>query len=146
MRRVEQAELDGTLGFNLDRVAKLYRRELIRALANQGLSPEQWQVICALLARRDGLSQTEIAALTSKDKHSISRMLKRLERSGWVCRNDDPGDARSCRITLARPAVDVNALRAALREHFSTINSVLTDSQQRHLLELLQTLRTQLEH
>lgn len=145
MPSVDQPQLDGTLGFNLDRVAKLYRRELVHALANHGLSPEQWQAISALSARKNGLSQAEIATLTCKDKHSMSRMLSRMQRSGWVCRTEDPEDARAFRVTLARPAADVDALRAALRKHFSRINSVLTESQQRHLLGLLKTLRTHLE-
>jgi DNA-binding MarR family transcriptional regulator len=138
-------ELDGSLGFNLDRVAKLYRRELIRALADYGLSPEQWQVISALSARKDGLSQSEIAALTSKDKHSMSRMLGRMERSGWVRRTEDPVDARAFRITLARPPGDVDALRTALRKHFAGINIALSEPQQRQLLGLLRTLRAHLE-
>jgi len=145
MPSVEHTELDGSLGFNLDRVAMLYRRELIRALADYGLSPERWQVISALSARKNCLSQAEIAALTSKDKHSMSRMLSRMQRSGWVCRTEDPEDARAFRVTLARTPADVDALRAALRKHFSRIKSVLTESQQRHLLGLLKTLRTHLE-
>jgi MarR family transcriptional regulator, lower aerobic nicotinate degradation pathway regulator len=141
----ERTELDGSLGFNLDRVAKLYRRELIRALADYGLSPEQWQVISALSARKNGLSQAEIAALTSTDKHSMSRMLGRMQRAGWVHRTGDPEDARAFRVTLARPPADVDSLRVALRKHFSRINSALTESKQRRLLGLLKTLRTHFE-
>ncbi len=40
--------LEESLGFNLDRVAQLYRRELIRVLAIYDLTPEQWQILAAL--------------------------------------------------------------------------------------------------
>ena len=83
------ALLDDALGFNLDRVAKLFRRELVRALAEHGLSPEQWQTLAVLLLRGQPLSQREICALTLRDKPAVSRMVARMERDGWVRRAPD---------------------------------------------------------
>jgi DNA-binding MarR family transcriptional regulator len=138
-------ELDESLGFNLDRVAQLYRRELIRALAGFGLTPEQWQILSALSTHPDGLTQVEIATLTFKDKPSVSRMLGRMEHSGWICRHPHPRDARASSAVLARRGSELGAVKAALCAHFARINGLLAKRQQQQLLQLLKALRAGLE-
>ena len=139
------AALDQSLGFNLHRVAQLYRRELIRALADFGLTPEQWQILAALSERREGLTQGEIATLTFKDKHSVSRMLDRMESAGWIARLPHAQDARAFTVRLTRRRTELRAMRAALRAHFARIDRVINDEQRRQMIELLAVLRAGLE-
>ena len=51
------AELQDSLGYNLYRVSLLFRRELIRALSEYGLTPEQWQVLVVLWSSDHPVSQ-----------------------------------------------------------------------------------------
>jgi DNA-binding MarR family transcriptional regulator len=138
-------ELEESLGFNIDRVAQLYRRELVRALADYDLTPEQWQVLAAVASDEAGFTQSELAALTVKDKHSMSRMLDRLERAGWVARRVHPEDARASRVVLSHRKSELRAVRAILRNHFARVNGLLDEVQQRQLITLLKTLRRGLE-
>ncbi len=138
-------DLDESLGFNLDRVAQLFRRELIRALADYGLTPEQWQILGALAAHPLGVTQADLAGLTFKDKHSTSRMLGRLERAGWIARKPCPEDARATRVVLGRRRSELGAVKLALHGHFARINGLLSVPQQRELLALLRTLRHALD-
>jgi len=133
--------LDEALGFNLTRVAVLFRRELMRALADYDMTPEQWQVMATLWQGRP-LTQTEIVRLTLKDKPSVSRMIARLERNGWVRKGTDPDDAR---ITVIHPTERGRELRdevpRRLYEHFAQFFEPFGAERSEQLLALLKTLR-----
>jgi DNA-binding MarR family transcriptional regulator len=142
MATLAEHSFDDSIGFNLNRVAQLYRRELTRALVEYDLTPEQWQVLAALAESGNHLSQAEIAALTFKDKHSMSRMLDRMEQARWIVRGPHPDDARAAAVTLGQRGDEVPKIRRLLRSHFMRINAALGDSQQKQLLTLLKILRT----
>ncbi|MEM8533818.1 MAG: MarR family winged helix-turn-helix transcriptional regulator [Chloroflexota bacterium] len=135
-------ELNDALGFNLYRTALLFRKELMHALVDYGMTPEQWQVMRAIWSTSERLHQNDIAHLTLKDKHSLSRMLVRLERDGWIVRQRDPDDARA--VVIA-PTEQANQLRqtvpARLYAHFAPILGALTDEEAQQLLILIQKLR-----
>jgi DNA-binding MarR family transcriptional regulator len=138
-------ELNDSLGFNIYRVALLFRKELIHALAEYHMTPEQWQVMRALWSADDLVNQNDIAHLTMKDRHSVSRMLARLERDGWIIRQPDPADARAA---LIAPTEQANQLRekvpAQLYGHFGPILGMLSEDEARQLLALLHRLRARL--
>lgn len=136
--------LTESLGFNLHRTAQLYRLELVRALTPYELTPEQWQILATLSSSQERLSQGEIAALTFKDKHSVSRMLDRLESAGWIVRHPDPDDARAFCIGLGTRAPEIVGIRALLAKRFSRIDSALDPTQRGELLALLGILRKHL--
>lgn len=137
--------LDDALGFNLYRVALLFRRELMRALADYDLTPEQWQVMQTLWSTDGDLNQSEVAHLTLRDKHTVSRILARLERDGWITKQPDPNDARAFIITPTERAL---ALRRdvpdRLISHFAGILDVLDAGEEETLLRLLKKLRRRL--
>ena len=137
--------LDDALGFNIYRTALLFRNELMHALAEYDLTPEQWQVMQTLWSADKGLNQNEVAHLTLKDKHTVSRMLTRLERDGWISRRPDPTDARAFRI---EPTAQAQSLRdevpAKLLQHFATILGALDQEERGELLLLLKKLRRRL--
>jgi len=137
--------LDDALGFNLYRVAQLFRGELMRALADYGLTPEQWQVMQALWSTDDDLTQNDLAHLTVKDKHTTSRILGRLERDGWIQRRPHPDDGRAL---VVEPTPSAQALRdevpPILVEHFEGEGGVLdclSHDERSELMRLLKTLR-----
>lgn len=137
-------ELEQSLGFNLDRAAVLLRRELIRALAPEGLLPEQWQILI-VLSHAEELSQQQLADVLLADKHAMSRMLARMERDGWVQRRPSPDDSRSQRVRLTRKSVDrLQGMVATVRARFkSRLRPMPTEDRDR-LLGLLRQLTTTL--
>jgi DNA-binding MarR family transcriptional regulator len=146
MTDVIPRELDNALGFNVYRVALLFRRELMRALQDYALTPEQWQVLIALTQSGQSLEQHELGELTLRDRHTLSRMLARMERDGWIERRPDRRDGRVVRVrSTARARAEVKAVRARLWEHFTPILGVLTPAEQSGLLTLLKRIRRHLE-
>ena len=137
--------LDNALGFNLYRVALLFRNELMHALADYRMTPEQWQVMQTLWSTDDDLNQNEIAHLTLRDKHTVSRILARLERDGWITRRPHPTDARA---HIVEPTDQAKALRdevpRKLFAHFEDVLAVLDEGEEEELLRLLKKLRRKL--
>jgi DNA-binding MarR family transcriptional regulator len=138
--------LDEALGFNLYQVGLLFRRDLMRALAQHGLTPEQWQILVALEEQHAGLNQNQLAALTLKDKHSVSRILARMAAAGWVKRAKSQDDGRAVVVqSTAKSRAALGSMIDSLDGHFRRVNGALTLTERRSLLALLRRLREVLE-
>jgi len=138
--------LEDQLGYNLNRTAMLFRRELSRCLRPFGaMTPEQWQTLNTLWESPDGLSPSEIRDLTLQDMPSISRMVKRMEEHGWVIRVADPEDRRSFRVQVTSRGKKLEKdVPDELQNHFRSILSVLSKSESQELVSSLKKLRTAL--
>ncbi len=109
--------LDNSLAFNINRVALLLRRELIRALSEYNMTPEQWTVMATLWSTGKPLNQKEITELTLSDKHTVSRMIARLEKNGWIEKIQSENDGRS---TLIKPKPGALALKKEVYKKLSS--------------------------
>lgn len=142
--KIIPAFLDDALGFNLDRVANLFRLELMRALARYELTPEQWQIMVLVWRSEAPLRQQDITEMLVKDKHNISRMVRRLEEKGWLKRQPDP---RSRAFFLRPTALGLSLkdeVPRALYAHFDTLGMGLTPEQEKELVALLKIVRAHL--
>ncbi len=136
------AVLENTLGFNVYRVALLFRRELIRSLSQYNMSPEQWQVMTTLWSTGEPLNQSEIVRLILKDKPTISRMIQRLQRNGWIEKTTSPDDGR---VTLIQPTSKGWAIEKEVTEkldrHFKNILKNLGRQESEELRGKLRNVR-----
>lgn len=63
-----------------------------------GLTPQQGQLLCVLMARPYGMS--ELGATLRLAKSSLTGLVDRTERNGLVRREPDPQDTRAVRVAL----------------------------------------------
>jgi DNA-binding MarR family transcriptional regulator len=63
-----------------------------------GLTPQQGQLLCVLMARPHGMS--ELGAMLKLAKSSLTGLVDRAERNGLVRREPDPQDTRAVRVAL----------------------------------------------
>jgi DNA-binding MarR family transcriptional regulator len=63
-----------------------------------GLTPQQGQLLCVLMARPYGMS--ELGAMLGLAKSSLTGLVDRTERNGLVQREPDPQDTRAVRVAL----------------------------------------------
>ena len=98
-----QKNLDSSLrfGFLIHDVSRLRRIVVDRALKPLGLTRSQWWVL-AFLSRRDGMTQTALAADLDLTKVAIGGRVDRMEAAGFVERRSDERDARARRVYLTR--------------------------------------------
>ena len=92
--------LKESLAFNISRTSTLLRRHLVRTLSDYNVTPEQWQIIVMLWQSDNPISQKEITVSLLKDKHAVSRMIKKMVKNGWVEKLSKKGDSRITLIKL----------------------------------------------
>ena len=81
------------LGFLIHDAARLIRKRFERRGAKYGLSAAQWRLLFRV-AKEEGLPQARLSELLEIEPISVSRLLDRMEASGWVKRCQSPEDRR----------------------------------------------------
>jgi DNA-binding MarR family transcriptional regulator len=87
------------LGFLINDVARLLRRNFDRRLQSLGLTQVQWRAI-ANLARSEGMTQVALAEILEVQAITLTRLIDRLETAGWVERRSHPSDRRAVQLYL----------------------------------------------
>lgn len=100
---------------------------LSTALAqNCGLSINDFEVMLRLeRVPAPGLRLGDLQPAVRLTQPSLSRMITRLERQGWLSRSGDPGDRRA--VFVAITPAGLQLLRRAVPVHAQTIGEVLLD-------------------
>ena len=93
-------------GFLVHDVSRLRRVVVDRELRPLGVTRSQWWVL-AFLSRRDGMTQTALAADLDLTKVAIGGLLDRMETTGLVQRRFDASDGRIRRVYLTRAGTRV---------------------------------------
>jgi DNA-binding MarR family transcriptional regulator len=135
---------DRGFGFLLTETARLFRKLLDRRLHPLGLSRAQWSVL-AILAHRDGLSQSQLAEILEIEKTTAGRLIDHVQKSGWIERRPIPGDRRLWGVYLtdqARPLI-TEVERIVLATRVDVMDG-LSPSQQQDLSHALLAVKTSL--
>jgi MarR family transcriptional regulator for hemolysin len=132
------------LGFVVHDVARMMRWEFDRRASSMKLTRSQWSVLAHLL-RSDGIQQKELAEQMDITAITLTGLLDRMEREGWVERRADPGDRRAKRIYLTEKVAPVTKeLRSLAREIRKTALQGLSEAEQQQLMSLLVRVRSNL--
>lgn len=98
------------------------------------------------LSHYEGVPQTEIARALHLSPASVTSMLQRMERDGWVERRPDPTDQRVSRVYLtARARLLQEEAAATFRELEQEVTCALTAAEQTELRTLLLKVHARLE-
>ncbi len=84
-------------------VARQVRTRFDQRARAKGMTRAQWMIL-AMLERRPGLSQNEMASSLEVEPISVGRLIDRLEARGLVERRPDPTDRRVRRLHLLAEA------------------------------------------
>jgi DNA-binding MarR family transcriptional regulator len=100
------------------------------------------------LSHYEGVPQTEVARALHLSPASVTNMLQRMERDGWVERRPDPDDQRVSRVYLTKRARALQEEAATtFRELEQEVTSALTPEEQAELQKLLLKVHARLlEH
>ena len=116
-----QKSLDANLrfGFLIHDVSRLRRIVVDRSLKPLGITRSQWWVL-AFLSRRDGMTQTALAADLDLTKVAIGGLIDRMETAGFVERRADERDARARRVFLTKAG---QKLVSTIRENVDIVET-----------------------
>ncbi|MBL28534.1 MAG: MarR family transcriptional regulator [Rhodospirillaceae bacterium] len=136
--------LERSIGFLVNDVARLFRRNFNRRAETLGLSQSQWRTL-AYLSRQEGVNQATLAERLEIQPITLVRLIDRLQEAGLVARHPDPKDRRAVRLHLtpeAQPLLtEMWALAAITRE--DALNG-LSDAERETLTDLLARIRQNL--
>lgn len=126
-------------GFLVHDVSRLRRIVVDRALKPLGITRSQWWVL-AFLSRRDGMTQTALAADLDLTKVAIGGLIDRMETAGFVVRRADEADARARRVYLTRAGMK---MVGTIREHVDQVETeILAGIRDADLNQAATVLRT----
>lgn len=98
--RPSRLNLDDYLPYLVNRIGVALAVDFGRqALARYGLSIEMWRVLVAL-SNNGGQRQVDLGGMTSIDASTLSRMVTRLVRLGFVQRRRSVADTREVEVAL----------------------------------------------
>jgi DNA-binding MarR family transcriptional regulator len=104
------------------------------------LLPREYGVLYALSAAPNGLRITELGEDVLLTQPGMSRLVARLEARGLVRRDDDPDDARACRVRLTKAGSELQ--RTVGLSHGRLVAQAMTRHLNRNeLLELAELCR-----
>ncbi len=101
-QKIETFSLDESLGFWLYRSHIQVSAALRQTFQDAGydLTPEQWAVLLRL-REQEGLNQSQLGEKTFKDRHNITRILKQLDKRGYIEKRHYEKDKRAFHVYLA---------------------------------------------
>jgi DNA-binding MarR family transcriptional regulator len=136
------------VGFLVWRVSMRWRAAMDRALAPLGLTHAQYSVLAPLYGMSAGSarpSQRELADFTGLDPVYISKLVRALEREGFLSRSVKASDPRAVELALTAQGADavrqgiqlVTAMRESLTRPLGGNGGARTAELARLLLELV---------
>ncbi|HOT44809.1 MAG TPA: MarR family transcriptional regulator [Spirochaetota bacterium] len=139
--------IEKSLGFLIASTMTRLRILVLRKIKEYGydITPEQGHVLNAI-GESEGISQSEIAGRTMKDKPTITRILDNLEKKKLIERRSDTGDRRAYRIYLtAKGKEKIAMFMKIIEEVDEKAFRGLNDNDIRKLEEILGTVRTNVD-
>jgi len=125
-----------------DRLAE----QVSHPLRSKGLTTQQYNILRILRGSKDGLLMHEAAERMVSRAASITRLVDRLESSGWLTRVRCTKDRRAIHLRLTAAGDEVlNELETPVNEAIHQATRGLTSPDMETLCDLLNQLRQPLE-
>ena len=99
-----QTQLKQSIGFNINKTANLINSSFNLALQKHDIALEQ-RATLEIIKFEENVTQTKIAQILGKDKTTISRTLKTLEKKGYIKKEEL--DKRTYLIKLTKHGEEV---------------------------------------
>lgn len=134
------------LGFHLQDVARLMRRNFNRRLQLTGLdlTQAQWRSI-ALVAKRPGINQSTLADVLEMQPISVARIIDRMAAAGWMERRPDPDDRRAvCLFVTEKAEPMLKTIKSTATEMRAELTKDIAKDELEKLAELLIVMRENL--
>ena len=138
-----------TMDFLLASICHLHHTRARQLFEATGLHRGQPEVLLALW-EQEGITQTELAGRLKITPATVTKMLQRMEKTGFIQRKPDARDQRVSRVylTQAGRAVrrDVEAVWKTMEaETFTNLTQAERATLRRFLLQMLENLLTAVE-
>jgi DNA-binding MarR family transcriptional regulator len=94
--------------YMMHELSRLITTHFDKAMASHRLTHAQWWALMHVF-QREGVTQSELAAIMQLGRASTGKLLERLEAKRWIERRADSADSRLRRVYLRKEVVPVFA-------------------------------------
>ncbi len=109
------------------------------------ISHRSGQMLLVELAKRDGVTQKDLAKATSLKAPTISVALKKLEEEGYVSRKTDEHDLRATRVYLTKKGREIDErIRCTIRNEEARASRGIEAEEKETLIRLLLKIKSNL--
>ena len=130
-----------SLGLLLHDAARAVRKRFETRATAYGLTSAQWRMLLRVCKTEGGAPQSHFADLLEIEPISVSRLLDRMEATGWVTRAPDPHDRRVRRVFPTDKALDAFAtFRPVAEQVYAEALAGIPPEQRAVLLQALATI------
>ena len=135
---------DRKLGFLVNDLARLLRRNFDRRLQSLGLTQVQWRAI-AHLSRNEGMTQIALADILEVQAITLTRLIDRMETAGWVERRSHPSDRRAMQLYLTGKCQPILAeMQSRASETLEEALAGIAAATEQQVVAALQRMKTNL--
>lgn len=143
-------ELANRFFFKLYQCANMLHKTGSRAVADEGLTTQQWAILGAL-SRSDaerGMSVGDLARYLMVSRQNLAGVLSRMERDGHVEYAADPSDGRARLIVMTKPGRKLWELEALpkIRVYYETALADFSTNDLTHALHYMLKLLENMQH
>lgn len=134
--------LDKSVNHRIATLAVLLKRQVFRIIAENELeiTPDQW-VVMYYLWEKNGLSVGEIASKSKKDFANVTRIVDKLEKSGFVEKRKSKDDSRKTNIYILPKADNIKQkIHNCWSESSAIALKGISTSEQQFLLDIIQKM------
>jgi len=111
MKEEVNIDFENSLGPLLGKTVKLIEYHLLGLFIEAGLDMTKEQmIILKRLSEKDGLSQNDLAYMVFRNKSSLTRLLTKMERKGYIERKQGEADKRVKRVYITPQGKNAFAL------------------------------------
>lgn len=137
---VDYGVLDGLIGYALRRAQLHLYEDFVESLAPWGITPPRFAAL-VIIAHNPDLKLTDLARILGVARSGAVTLIDALSAPGYVARHASRSDKRAFRLALtAKGKRALVEITQAVEQHDRRIVSMLSESEQRQLMELLRRM------
>lgn len=132
-------KLENVVNHRISMLAVLMKRQVYQLIAanNLKITPDQW-VVMYYLWQENGLSVGEIARRSKKDFANVTRIVDKLERTGYVNKLKSKEDGRISRVFIQPKADEIKSdIQDCWKQASDIALAGVSPAEQEQLMEIL---------
>lgn len=108
LKEEQKIDLENSIAPWLGKTIKLVDYYIQEMLNDNGLDlTKEQMIVLKRLHYQDGLNQNELAFLTLRNKSSLTRLLHKMEKKGYILRKQSQEDKRINNIYLTQDGIEI---------------------------------------
>lgn len=139
-----QVDFENSIGPWLGKTVKILEYYLQERFKQHGLDlTKEQMVVLKKLHDEDGLSQNELAFLTLRNKSSLTRLLSKMEKKGYINRMQSSKDKRINNVFLTNFGKDTfMKTKPAIKEMITVTEQNISEVEKQQIIRTLKKIQS----